>query len=94
MVADTSPPKAAIKFLADTIYDLQTRVRRLELKTALLGTSAPLKKDSYTLADFDKALGWDSKSKIAATIKATTKEIKSLSRLMGKVAKKKLKSRP
>ena len=37
MIADTSPPKFAIKFLADTIDALQQRVRTLELKVAFQG---------------------------------------------------------
>lgn len=37
MIADTQPPRFAMKFFADTIQTLQSKVRVLELKAALLG---------------------------------------------------------
>lgn len=38
MIADTHPPKVAIKFLADALQSLQQRVRTLELKVAFQGS--------------------------------------------------------
>lgn len=43
MIADTQPPKFAMKFFADTIQTLQARVRVLELKAAVLGADAKSK---------------------------------------------------
>ena len=35
LVVDTIPKKLAMEYMADTIHDLQTRIRRLELKAAV-----------------------------------------------------------
>ncbi len=40
MVAATTSPKFAIKFVADMLHALQLRVRTLELKVAVLGAEA------------------------------------------------------